>query len=64
MPVMDGHEFVKQLNQKYKHLIDGCEIIAMSGVSEDIFREEPGNENFNCFLPKPVTKDLILECFK
>ncbi|KAK0704049.1 hypothetical protein B0T26DRAFT_599086, partial [Lasiosphaeria miniovina] len=61
MPVMDGFEATRQLRQLEKKagVTGGCKIVALTGLSSDLSRNEALASGANLFLTKPVKLDKV-----
>jgi len=62
MPVMDGIECAKKLRElagQGRVNLEQTKIIAVSAISEDIFKQKQGSHLFEEFKEKPLTKEVI-----
>ena len=61
---MSGPKFAEELRKRYPTLSETTKLIALSAISECIFKEEEYSNLFDSFIEKPVPKDKLEELFK
>jgi len=67
MPVMDGIECIRRAKQreiKGQCNLKDTMIIAVSAISERIFREKEGSQLFDSFFEKPLMEKTLREIFE
>ena len=63
MPIMDGHEMLSQLRQSPQVSPDLKVIVSSASVFESD-RQKSLEAGANDFLPKPIQKDVLLQCLQ
>lgn len=65
MPDLDGFEFLKEFSELPQRVLDLCKIIMLSSTIDPIELEKVRNSPFVLtFIPKPLTRDKIIELFE
>ena len=64
MPDLDGFEFLDEFSELPKRVLDLCKIVMLSSTIDPIELEKARNSPFVlAFIPKPLTRDKIIELF-
>lgn len=65
MPDLDGFEFLQEFSELPQRVLDLCKIIMLSSTIDPIELEKVRNSPFVLtFIPKPLTRDKIIELFE
>ena len=64
MPDLDGFEFLQQFSELPQRVLELCKIIMLSSTIDPSELEKARNNPFVlAFIPKPLTRDKIIELF-
>lgn len=64
MPDLDGFEFLEEFSELPKRVLELCKIVMLSSTIDPIELEKARNSPFVlAFIPKPLTRDKIIELF-
>jgi CheY-like chemotaxis protein len=64
MPDLDGFEFLDEFSELPKRVLEFCKIVMLSSTIDPIELEKARNSPFVlAFIPKPLTRDKIIELF-
>ena len=64
MPDLDGFEFLEEFSELPKRVLEMCKIVMLSSTIDPIELEKARNSPFVlAFIPKPLTRDKIIELF-
>jgi CheY-like chemotaxis protein len=65
MPDLDGFEFLQEFSELPQRVLELCKIIMLSSTIDPIELEKARNSPFVlAFIPKPLTRDKIIELFE
>jgi CheY-like chemotaxis protein len=65
MPDLDGFEFLQEFSELPQGILELCKIIMLSSTIDPIELEKARNSPFVlAFIPKPLTRDKIIELFE
>lgn len=64
MPDLDGFEFLEEFAELPERVLELCKIVMLSSTIDPIELEKARNSPFVlAFIPKPLTRDKIIELF-
>jgi CheY-like chemotaxis protein len=64
MPDLDGFEFLEEFSELPERVLELCKIVMLSSTIDPIELEKARNSPFVlAFIPKPLTRDKIIELF-
>ena len=64
MPDLDGFEFLEEFSELPERVLEMCKIVMLSSTIDPIELEKARNSPFVlAFIPKPLTRDKIIELF-
>ena len=64
MPDLDGFEFLEEFSELPQRVLELCKIVMLSSTIDPIELEKARNSPFVlAFIPKPLTRDKIIELF-
>jgi CheY-like chemotaxis protein len=64
MPDIDGFEFLQEFSELPQRVLELCKIVMLSSTIDPLELERARNSPFVlAFIPKPLTRDKIIELF-
>jgi CheY-like chemotaxis protein len=64
MPDKDGFEFLEEFSELPQNVLELCKIVMLSSTIDPLELEKARNSPFVlAFIPKPLTRDKIIELF-
>ena len=64
MPDLDGFEFLQEFSELPQRVLELCKIVMLSSTIDPLELEKARNSPFVlAFIPKPLTRDKIIELF-
>jgi CheY-like chemotaxis protein len=64
MPDLDGFEFLEEFSELPQRVLELCKIVMLSSTIDPLELEKARNSPFVlAFIPKPLTRDKVLELF-